>query len=73
MSPPVGPARVRTTVGFRPLPNLLPSKVHYTGTLDDGSVFDSSRGRDPLDFIIGGGKVRSAPLLYFLGVSTKSR
>jgi peptidylprolyl isomerase len=31
--------------------------VHYTGTLDSGEVFDSSRGRDPLEFQIGGGQV----------------
>ncbi len=31
--------------------------VHYTGTLDDGTVFDSSRDRDPLSLTIGEGKV----------------
>lgn len=34
-------------------------KVHYTGSLSDGSVFDSSEGRDPLGFIIGNGEVIS--------------
>lgn len=28
-------------------------RVHYTGTLDDGSVFDSSSGGDPIEFKIG--------------------
>jgi len=32
-------------------------KVHYTGKRQDGSVFDSSAGRDPLEFKIGDGKV----------------
>ena len=34
-------------------------KVHYTGTLEDGSQFDSSEGRDPLAFTLGeGGLIR---------------
>jgi len=32
-------------------------KVHYKGTLADGSVFDSSEGRDPLGFTVGEGRV----------------
>jgi len=32
-------------------------KVHYTGTLNDGTVFDSSKGREPLQFIFGQGQL----------------
>ena len=32
-------------------------RIHYTGKLDDGSEFDSSAGRDPLEFSLGGGEV----------------
>ena len=32
-------------------------KVHYTGTMADGEQFDTSKGRDPLEFTIGGKQV----------------
>jgi FKBP-type peptidyl-prolyl cis-trans isomerase SlpA len=32
-------------------------KVHYKGSLSDGVMFDSSEGRDPLEFTIGSGQI----------------
>ncbi len=34
-------------------------RVHYKGTLDDGSEFDNSAGREPLEFRLGTGQVIS--------------
>jgi FKBP-type peptidyl-prolyl cis-trans isomerase 2 len=32
-------------------------KIHYTGKLNDGKVFDSSKGKEPMEFKIGEGTV----------------
>lgn len=32
-------------------------QVHYTGTLKSGETFDSSEGRQPLEFVVGSGQV----------------
>lgn len=32
-------------------------KIHYTGKLEDGTVFDSSMNREPLEFKLNGGQV----------------
>ncbi len=52
-------------------------KVHYTGSLDDETVFDSSRGREPLEFTIGSGQVipgfEEAVIGLAPGASTRTR
>ena len=32
-------------------------RVHYTGRLGDGTVFDTSDNRAPLEFTVGGGQL----------------
>lgn len=32
-------------------------RIHYTGKLDNGTVFDKSEGRDPLEFTVGNGDI----------------
>ena len=32
-------------------------KVHYKGTLSNGEIFDTSEGKDPLEFTLGAGQV----------------
>lgn len=32
-------------------------KIHYSGRLEDGSLFDSSREREPLEFEVGSGQI----------------
>ena len=32
-------------------------RVHYTGTLEDGTAFDNSRDGDPVEFTLGTGEV----------------
>jgi len=32
-------------------------RIHYSGTLSDGTQFDSSEGREPLEFALGAGAV----------------
>ncbi|MDR9394139.1 FKBP-type peptidyl-prolyl cis-trans isomerase [Roseovarius sp. SYSU LYC5161] len=32
-------------------------RIHYKGTLSDGETFDSSEGRDPLEFTVGSGQI----------------
>lgn len=44
-------------------------RVHYTGTLLDGSQFDSSVGRSPLEFTVGAGQMIAGFDAGVLGMS----
>jgi peptidylprolyl isomerase len=49
---------VDRAVGTGPSPKLGQTvRVHYTGTLENGTKFDSSVGRAPFEFVIGVGQV----------------
>ncbi|MBI5826277.1 MAG: peptidylprolyl isomerase [Deltaproteobacteria bacterium] len=45
-------------------------KVHYTGTLDDGSVFDTSDDSAPIEFVVGGGALIPAFEDALVGMNT---
>ena len=47
--------------------------VHYKGTLEDGSVFDSSEGDSPLEFTIGAHEVIDGFETAVIGMSTGDR
>ena len=59
----VGPEVTTTVAGTTAAPDAPRVKdgdrvrVHYTGMLEDGEVFDSSQGRDPLEFVVASGQV----------------
>jgi peptidylprolyl isomerase len=43
--------------------------VHYTGKLEDGTVFDTSKGREPLEFTLGEHQVIAGFEQAVLGMS----
>ncbi len=45
-------------------------QIHYTGKLDDGTVFDTSRERHPLRFTIGKGQVIAGFEQAVIGMNT---
>jgi peptidylprolyl isomerase len=48
-------------------------QVHYTGTLANGEVFDSSQGRDPLEVTIGQGQLISGFENALMGMSLNEK
>ena len=45
-------------------------QIHYTGKLDDGTVFDTSRSRHPLQFTLGKGQVIAGFEQAIVGMNT---
>jgi len=45
-------------------------QIHYTGKLDDGTVFDTSRERHPLRFTLGKGQVIAGFEQAIVGMNT---
>ncbi len=48
-------------------------RIHYTGKLTDGTVFDSSEGREPLEFTVGTGHVIKGMDEGMLGLAVGDR
>lgn len=48
-------------------------QVHYTGTLEDGTVFDTSEGGEPLEFTIGTSQVIAGFEEAIVGMSIGDR
>ena len=48
-------------------------KFHYSGTFEDGSEFDSSRGEDPFEVTLGGGQLIPGLEKGLLGMAVGDR
>jgi peptidylprolyl isomerase len=57
--------RITANINYKDFPEVFMDhakpgdsvKIHYDGSLDDGTRFDCSIGRDPLEFVVGSGQV----------------